>query len=132
MDEGHLEAEEAGTRLFVDQLGAFPRELRERGTKVVHLGGDVMHARAALREKATDGRLLAERFQQLDASVANSQRRCTHTLLVDRRLMLDLGAEEPLVGLEGGIEIVDRHSEMMNAARRHAGDATQSRRLGAV
>ena len=132
MDEGHLEAEEAGTRLPVDQLGAFPRELGERGTKVVHLVGDVMHARAALRKEAADGCVLAERFQQLDSSFADAQRYCTHTLPVDRRLMLDLGAEEPLVGLEGRIEIVDSHSEMMNATRRHAGDATQSRRLGAV
>jgi hypothetical protein len=132
VDESHLEAEEAGTRLPVDQLGAFPRELGERFTKVVHLIGDVMHARATLREKAADGCVLAERFQQLDASFSDAQRRSAHTLLVDRRLMLDLGAEEPFVGLEGGIEIVDSHSEMMNAARRHAGDATQSRRLGAV
>ena len=101
MDEGHLEAEEAGTRLPVDQLGAFLRELGESGTKVVHLVGNVMHARAALREEAADGRLLAERFQQLDASFADAQRRRSHTLLVDRRLMLDLGAEEPFVGLEG-------------------------------
>ena len=56
----------------------------------------------------------------------------SHALLVDRRLMLDLGAEEPLVGLERLIEILDGDAEMMNAARLHAGDATQSRRLGAV
>src|SRR6266576_1144587 len=101
MDEGHLEAEETGTRLRVDQLGAFPRELGERGTKVVHLVGDVMHARAALRDEAADRGVLAQRFQQLNASFANSQRRRAHTLIVDRRLMLDLGAEKPLVGLEG-------------------------------
>ena len=91
MDEGHLEAEEAGTRLPVDQLGAFPRELGERGTQVVHLVGDVMHARAAPREEAADRCVLVERFQQLDASVANSKRRHAHTLIADRRLMLDLG-----------------------------------------
>ena len=60
-----------------------------------------MHARAALREEAADGRVLAERFQQLDASLADAERRRAHTLLVDRRLMLDLGAEKPFVGLEG-------------------------------
>src|SRR3954467_14653833 len=101
MDEGHLEAEETCTRLRVDQLGTLPRKLGERGTQVVHLVGDVMHARAALRQEAADRCVLAERFQKLDSSVANSQGRRTHTLFVDRRLMLHLGAEEPLVGLEG-------------------------------
>jgi len=101
VDEGHLEAEQAGTRLRVDQLGTLFRKLGERGTQVVHLVGDVMHPRAALRQEAADRCVLAERFQKLDASVADSQRRRTHTLFVDRRLMLDLGAEEPLVGLEG-------------------------------
>jgi hypothetical protein len=92
----------------------------------------VMHARAALREEATDRCVLTERFEQLDPAVADPQRGRPHTLIVDGRLMFDLGAEEALVGLEGRVEIFDRHSEMMNAARLHAGDATQSRRSRAV
>ena len=51
--------------------------------------------------KRPTGVSCAERLEQLDASVADAQRRRPHALLVDRRAMLDLGAEEPLVGLEG-------------------------------
>ena len=132
MHEGHLEPEQACTRPFVDQLGARARELGQRCLEIAYLVGNVMHARAALREEAAYRCVVAERFEQLDAAVADSQRRGAHTLIIDRRLMLDLGAEEAFVGLEGGIEVFDRHSEMMNAACLHAGDATQSRRFGAV
>ncbi len=132
MHEGHLEPEQARTRPFVDQLGARARKLGQRGLEIAHLVRNVMHARAALREEAADRCVFSECLEQLDPAVADSQRRGAHTLIVNCRLVLDLGAEEAFVGLEGGIEIFDRHSEMMNAARLHAGDATQSRRFGAV
>ena len=132
MDEGDLEPEQACTWPFVDQLGAGARELGQGGSQIAHFVGDVMHARAALREEAADRCVLAKRFEQLDSAVADPQRCGPHTLIVDRRGMLDLGAEETFVGLNGGIEIYDRHSKVMNAARLHAGDATQSRRERAV
>jgi hypothetical protein len=37
--------------------------------------------------------------------------------------MLHLGAEEPAVGLDGLVEILDRDAEMMDPSRLHAGDA---------
>lgn len=132
MDESDLETEEPCAGPLVDQLGAGARELGQCRAQIAHFVRNVVHARAALREEASDRRVLAERFEQLDPAVADPKRRRPHALIVDCRAMLDLGSEKALVGLEGGIEIVDSHAEMMNAARLHAGDATQSRRLGAV
>ena len=74
MDERDLEPEQAA--------GAAPRRsaprllLRARPGRpdVVDLVGDVVHARAALREEAADRCVLGERGEQLDATAADAER----------------------------------------------------------
>src|SRR5262245_38576029 len=119
MDERDLLAEEAPPRPLVDQLGTLGGELVECGADVVDLERDVVHPGTALREELADGRVLAERGQQLDAVGADPQRRRFHALLLDGLAVLELGAEEPLVGRERLVEVVDRNTEVVDAVRLH-------------
>src|SRR5215510_15739422 len=121
VDERDLQSEEPPARARVDQLGALGGELVERGADVVDLEGDVVHPGAPLREELADGRVLAERGQQLDPVGADAQRRGLDALLLDRLSVLELGAEEPLVRRERAVEVVDRDAEVMNAVRLHGG-----------
>jgi hypothetical protein len=54
-----------------------------------------------------------------------SEARSFDALLGNGLAMLELGAEDPLVGGHGLVEIFDGDSEVMDPARLHAGDATR-------
>ena len=118
MDEGDFEAEHAATRPLVDQLGARVREMRQGGADVFDLVCNVVHARAALREEATDGRVIAERAQQLEPALADPNERRFDPLLLDPRAVLEPSAEETLVRVERAVEILDRETDVMHRARR--------------
>ena len=120
VNERDLEAEEAALRSLVDQLRALRLELTERLRDVVYLVGDVMHSRPALGEKLPDGRFRAERGQQLDSSLADPHRRSLDALVRNRLAVLELGAEEALVGRNGLIEVGDGNAQMMNPPGLHA------------
>ena len=124
MDERDLEAEEAWTRDLVDQRHVVGLEPLELGGDVGDLEGDVVHPRAALGQEPPDRSVLAGRFEQLYPPLADPHRGRTHALLVDRGLVLDLGAEEPCVGRERLVEVVDGNAEMVDAAGLHGGEAT--------
>src|SRR5437867_3919043 len=66
VEERDLEAEQARTRLVVDELRPVRSEGFELGPQVVDLERDVVHPRAAPREEPSDGRVVAERPEQLD------------------------------------------------------------------
>jgi hypothetical protein len=123
VNERDLEPEQTGPGTFVDQICAGACKLGQRCIEIVHLVGDVVHSRAALREEAADRSVVSEGLEQLDATVADSNRGCAHTLILDRRAMLDLRAEQTLVSRESGVEILDRNSQMMDPPRLHASDA---------
>src|SRR3954465_9440611 len=65
MDERDLQSEHALARLLVDELRAVASQRVERGTDVLHLERDVMHARPARSEEPTDGCVFLERREQL-------------------------------------------------------------------
>jgi len=69
----------------------------------------VVHSRSSLLEEAADGRVLAERFEQLDTTFADSDRCGTDTLTFDCRAMLDPRAEQTLIGRESRVEVLDRN-----------------------
>ena len=69
--------------MLVDQLGAVGPQPVELGADVVDLERDVVHARAALREERPDGRVGAERREQLDPALADAQRRRLDALVLD-------------------------------------------------
>ena len=126
MDEGDLEAEEALSGLGVDQLGACGGEPVELGLHVVDLVRDVVHTRPALGEKPADGCLVAERREQLDAPLADEHGGGFDTLVRDVGPMLDLGAEQALVRLDGRVEVVNGDAEMVDAAGPHGSDAIEA------
>ena len=114
VDEGDLETEEPGPRGLVDQLRSTVREISERGGKIPHLVGDVVHARAPLGEELPNRRVGAERLHQLDPTLAEPQRRSLDALVLHSGSVLDAGAEQPLVRVYGLVEVVDRHPDVMN------------------
>ena len=126
MDERDLEPEEPAPRRLVDQLRAFGGQLVDRGAHVVDLVGHVVHAGPALGEEFADRRVVAERCQQLDPVGADPHRRRFDALVGHRLAMLEPCAEEPLVGRERAVEVVDGDAEVVNPARLHAGDAIWS------
>ena len=123
MDERDLEAKKTGPRAFVDEICARARELRQRPLEIAHLVGDMVHPRPPAREEAADGRVLPERLEQLDAAPADADRRGTHTLILNRRAMLDARVEQPLIRRESRVEVLDRNSKMVDPPRLHASDA---------
>jgi hypothetical protein len=124
MDESDLEPEHALARRDVDQLGALPGEIGERGRQIVDLVGDVMHAGPMAGKKTPDGRVVAERGDQLDAAFADLHRRCLHALLLDTFPVLEPRAEQPLVRPHRLVEIRDGDADVVDSACLHPGDAT--------
>ena len=123
MDERDLEAEQARTWALVNQVRACARKLCECCLEIADLVGHVMHSGPSLRNEAADGRVFPEWLEQLDAALADTDRRCPDSLISYGRAVLDLRAEEPLVGREGRIEVLDRDPQMVDPPRVHASDA---------
>jgi hypothetical protein len=127
MNEGDLETEEPRARRLVDQGGARVGKLGQRGTKVGHLVGDVMHPGATLGQEASNRGVVAERLQQLDPPAADPDRSRANALVVDRRAVLHLRPEQPLVGRQRLVEIADGDAEMVDPPRLHPREATPQR-----
>src|SRR5947207_311526 len=126
VQERHFEAEQAPARLLVHELDSPGRQLVDSGSHVVDLVGDVVHARPALRQELADRRLLAQRGQQLDTSLAHLERRGLDALVGDGLTVLETRAEQLLVRRHGLVEILDGDPEVVDPAGLHAGDATWS------
>jgi hypothetical protein len=107
MDEGDLETEEATMRLEVDQLDALVSEAPELAVEVGDLVGDVVHAGPALGEEPAHVRVVAERAQEFDATSADPHGGSLDALVRDRLALLELGAEDALVRVDGLVEVDD-------------------------
>ena len=119
MDERDLEPEEAGVGLLVDKLCARGGGVAERRPDVVYRKGNVVHARPAARNEPADRRVLAERPQELDTVGSDPQRDGLDPLLRHRRVVLNDPAEEPLVEVDGGRDVVDSVPDMMDVTGAH-------------
>jgi len=124
MHERDLEPEHPLPRLVVDQLGTSCGKLGDRRPHVIDLVGNVMHARPTRCEKPPDGRVVAERRQQLDPALADTYRRRLDALIVDAGTMLQATAEEALIRAYRLVEVHDCNTDMVNSPRFHASDAT--------
>jgi hypothetical protein len=118
MDERDLETEHAPPRCLVDQLRALVREMSEGRPDVVHLVSDVVHSRASLCEEAADRGVLAERAEQLEPALPDSDRRCLDALLLDEGALLEPRPEEALVRVQRPVEILHGEAHVMHRARR--------------
>ena len=122
MHECDLEPEHAPPGLGVDELGSPAGEVAKRGTHVRHLVGDVVHTGPAVGEEPAHGRVLFECREQLDTAGADAHRRGLDSLVLDAGAMLDTAAEEALVRPNSLVEVVDRETDVMDAACLHFGD----------
>ena len=107
MDERDLKAEQTRARVFVDQVCARVRKFGQRRVEIAYLVGHVVHSGPPLCEEAADLRVLAECLEQLDPALADADQRRPHTLVVQRRAVFYLRAEQPLVGRKSRVEILD-------------------------
>ncbi len=119
MDEGDLHPVQAGAGLGVDQLGALRGQVAESPGEIVDVVGDVVHPRPALGEELPHRRLGPERGQQLDPAASDPHRGRLDPLLGHRLALLELGAEQELVGSHRVVEILDGDAEMVDSARLH-------------
>src|SRR6266536_3113138 len=126
VDERDLEPEQPLVRLGVDELGALALQRLQRDPDVGHLERNVMHARTARRKKPADGRVVAQRREELHPPGADEDGCGLDALLGHGGPVLELGPEEPRVRPERLVEIGDGHAEMMDGARVHARDASRA------
>jgi hypothetical protein len=78
----------------------------------------VVHSRTARRQEAADGCVLVERTQKLEPALSNPDGRGLDALLIHACALLEPCAEEPLIGVERAVEILDRESYVMHRVRR--------------
>jgi hypothetical protein len=124
MDECDLVTEDAAPRLLVHELGAGGRKASELGADIVHLECDVMQTGTALGEELADGGVRAARGEQLDSALTEAKEHDLGPLFLQGLPELYLGAEQPPVRVDRLLEVVDRDTDVVDAADRHAGDAT--------
>ena len=103
--------------LLVDQAqSARPALLEGLGDVGAAIGG-VVKPGPAFGEKAPDRRVLAERPQQLDVRVADSQKRRLDALLRDGLAMLQRHPEALGIELDRRIEVFDCDPEVVNCLK---------------
>ena len=120
MDERDLEPEQAAVRLLVDQLDALLGEVVELRCRSFTSYATWCMPGPALREELADGvsspsgassstRLSPTRTAAASTPCSATVSRCS-----------TLGAEEPPVGVEGLVEVLDGDAEMVDPLRLHA------------
>jgi hypothetical protein len=83
-----------------------------------------VHPRSPLCEKPTHRRVVAKRCEQLDATVADADRRRLDTLSLDALAMLEPAAEQALVRRHRLVEVLHRDTDVVNPERIHLPDVT--------
>jgi hypothetical protein len=119
MDEGDFVPAQAGPWLRVDHFGAQLDELADGRPDVVHLEGDVMHPRAPLGQESPDRGVGGKRRDELDPALAKTQIDRIDPLRLHAAPDLDLGAKEARIGLDGIIEVLDGHRDVVEPANVH-------------
>jgi len=120
MHESDLHAEETATRDVVDHVHTLPRQVGKATWQIVDRVGDVVHPGAAFSEELADGRVVAEGREQLDAALTQSDRHGLDALRLERVATLDLCTEQPLIGIDRVVEVLDGNSQMVDPLRPHA------------
>ena len=128
MDERDLQAEQAAARLGVDQLGAGRRRARRarRRCRRPRRRRGACPARAARGSDRRACRPPSARAARSGCSPTRSEAAstpCSATTVA----VLELGAEEPPVGLDRLVEVGDGDAEVVDAERVHRGDAISCR-----
>lgn len=117
MEEGDPPAVEPDARRLVDQLNATRGQVGERPVEIVYQISNVVHARAARRQKTAEPGIVVERAEQLNPVAASFDRDGVDVLLFDPNALVD-DEPKPPVGIHGGVQIVNNYTDMMNWTRR--------------
>jgi len=120
MHESDLHAEETATRDVVDHVHALSSEVSEPLRQVGDRVCDVVHPGAALGEELAHGRVFTEGREQLDAALTQPDRHGLDALRLERVATLDLCTEQPLIGIDRVVEVLDGDSQMVDPLRPHA------------
>lgn len=123
--EGDLEPEQPAPRHPVNELRAGRLQLLQRRAEISRLERDVMHARPATGEEATDGRVVVRRSHELDAAFADEHRRRLDPLRLERLSAFESRVKETLVRGDRLVEVVHGQAEVVDPP--HPGDATAAR-----
>src|SRR5579884_3534346 len=118
VDEGHLQPEHAPAGRRVDQLRSRLGELGERRVDVADLVGHVVHSRSPPGEEPTHGGVLAQRTEQLEPALPDTDAGRLDPLLLDPGAVLEPRPEQALVRRERRVEIVHGHPQVVDRARR--------------
>ena len=122
VEERDLEPEEPLSGLLVDERHSGGGQPLELAGDVVDLEGEMVHPGAPVGEESPDGRLRAERGEQLDPALADPERHRLDALVGNGLAMLELRPEETAVRLYGGLEVLHGHADVMDPSD-HARDA---------
>jgi hypothetical protein len=114
MDESDLKTEHAAPWRVVDQLGTSLGKVRESCADVGDLVRDVMHSGASLGQEASHRRVPVERPKQLEPALADPNGCRFDPLLLDPRAVLEPGAKEALVRVEGTVQILYCESDVVH------------------
>src|SRR4051812_20298762 len=123
VQERDARAADAGPGLLVDEAQARGAQALELGIDVGGLVGDVVKARALLGQELAHGRVLAERREQLDVVLADVKQDRLDALGLHGLAVDELDVEVALVELEGGVEVLDRDADVVDAGQ-HAREAS--------
>ena len=114
MKERNRAAAYPATWLVVyDAQAALPAELEGFRHVFASVSG-MVDSGAALGDELADRRLGAERRQKLHVRVANAYKRRLDALLGDGLAMLQRHLEHLAVELDGSVQILDRHADVVN------------------
>jgi hypothetical protein len=118
VQEGDTAAADPPARLLVDQSQAAVTAEGECARDVVAAVGGVVKAGAALAQELSDGGVLAQRREELDMRVANSEQHGLYALLLDRLPVLRRHLEQLAVELHGGVEILDGDADVIKCVEK--------------
>jgi uncharacterized cupin superfamily protein len=116
VQERHAAAADADAGPFVDQPYPGGSHGFEGRLDVVGPVCHVVKAGSAPREELPDRRVRTERPQQLHVAVANAEQHRLHALILNGFAMLDGHAQPLAVEGDGLVEVLDRHSYVINAS----------------
>src|SRR5215210_4321327 len=122
MQEGDARAADADPRGLVDELHAAVLERLQRLLDVVGLVGDVMDAGAALGQEPADGRVRAQRRQQLHVVLADVQQDGLDALLGHRLAVDERHGVGALVKGDRRVEVLDGDTHVIDAREHSARD----------
>ena len=92
--------------------------MREGGLDVVHPVGDVVHAGTAARERASHRRVRPERPEELDVGGAHREEDLVDALILDPFAVERRDPEEPFIGTDRRLEILDGDADVIDIRER--------------